>query len=92
MRKLHAVHAAWHVDIGKEHADVGPRLQDFQCLVGPTGLDCTKTRIFDHIDCHHAQEWIILHDQYDMFGEWLLLSHRLRYLLQLNQRRCHFDL
>ena len=61
--ELETVHGAGHVNIGEHQAYIWTPLQYFDRGVGVGSFKRLEARVFDHIDCSHPDENLVLNNQ-----------------------------
>ena len=50
LRELEAVESAAHIDIGKHQSDVGPMIEEEDCVICCAGLDHLKSSLLEPRD------------------------------------------
>ena len=63
MGELQSVHAARHLDVGKQQGNVRTGFQDGKRLVGVHGFDPGKPGILHDVDRFHPEHHLIFDDQ-----------------------------
>jgi hypothetical protein len=61
--QLQAVHAARHLNVGKEQRYVGARFEYGECLIGIDGLHRREPGIFHNVNRTHTQHHLVLDDK-----------------------------
>ena len=61
--ELQPVHAARHLDVGKQQRDVRARFENGKRLVGVDGFDRREAGILDDVDGAHAQHHLVFDDK-----------------------------
>jgi hypothetical protein len=59
--QLQSVHAAGHLDVGKEQRDVRARFENGKRFVGIDGFNRREPGILNDVDRAHAQNHLVLH-------------------------------
>jgi hypothetical protein len=59
------VHAAGHIDVGKEQAHIVVLLQHCDSLIGATGVDDAESGVLENIASVHTDERIVFDDEYE---------------------------
>ena len=54
-----SVHAAGHLDVGKQQFDIGARFEDRERIVGIDGFNGGEAGVLDHIHRAHAQQHLV---------------------------------
>ena len=62
--ELQTVHAAWHLNIRKQHGDIRAGLQNSDRLIGVHSLNRAKSGILHEIGGAHAQHHLVLDDKH----------------------------
>ena len=68
--QLQAIHAAGHLNIGKQQRDVRAGFQNGNRLVGIDGFDGMEPGILHDVDGAHAQHHLVLDDEDVRYFGW----------------------
>jgi hypothetical protein len=74
-RELEAIDGARHVYIREDDGDVGPALQQLECLVGILRLDDPELGLSQNIDLGQTNERLV----FDEENDWLLHDSAVRF-------------
>jgi hypothetical protein len=58
--QIETIQIAWHVDIGKQHADVISGLKNLHRLLHIGGLDHVEARLFQAVTSEHPDPGLVI--------------------------------